>query len=427
MVDLILSERQKMALWFVRLRWAAIALMLFVVLLSIFVGRLNMPLLPNLVVISIGFFYNLSYPYLIKRYPWFSENDIFTLFRSTADMLVITLMVHFTGGVESPLKLLYLLELSVMATVGLRYLANYLALECSLLYFLFCFSESILLIPHYQLTNTPASLYLNVNYAIIKAISLFFSSLVLIYIVSFLVERLQEKQKEIETLSNAKMDFVNIVMHETKSPLTSVMGYADVLINQTVGPLSEAQKEPLAIIKRQSLRILNMVNDLLSIARLESGRAKLEKKPHNIIDIARNSIEDLQPLIAKKNVSLVEGFAPDPPLINVDADKITEVFINLLSNAIKFSNEGGKIFITTALKEKELVISVRDEGLGIDPVDLPHIFDKFYRASKESAERKGTGLGLALSKIIVETHGGKMWASSAGLGRGAELFVTLPL
>jgi len=238
---------------------------------------------------------------------------------------------------------------------------------------------------------------------------------------------LREKQKQIEALSDAKMDFMNLVMHEARSPLTSVLGYTDLIAGQKFGPVTDRQIEPLSIIKRQSQRILNLINDLLTLARIESGKTKFEKKPANILDVAANALEEMAPMINEKKILLVQEFDFKTPPVSMDEDKITEVFINLLSNAVKFSNEDGKIFLTISPSGKEVTVSVRDEGLGIDPADLPHIFEKFYRAGKESSERKGTGLGLALCKSIVESHGGRLWAVSAGHGKGAVFYFTLPL
>jgi len=258
------------------------------------------------------------------------------------------------------------------------------------------------------------------------AVALLSTGVLIINIISHLTKKMLESNKKIEALSKAQLDFMNMVMHEAKSPLTSIIGYTEMLNEQKLGPIAETQKEPLAVIKRQSQRILNMINDLLSIARLESG-IKLDKKTASISEIAARVIEEMKPLIDTRKMTLIQEFDPSSPPVNVDENKTIEVFTNLLSNAIKFSNEGGKIFFSISPQGKEVMVSIRNEGLGINPIDLPHIFEKFYRASKESVERKGTGLGLALCKSIVETHGGRIWAVSAGIGQGAVFYFTLPL
>jgi len=421
-----LSEKQRMTLWFVRLRWGAIAIILLITTVLIFPGRLNFPIFIVFSLAGIGAAYNILYPFLIRRFPFFSEKTIFTYLRVTVDVLMITLFIHFTGGIESPFMSMYLLDVAAISIFGYETIAYLLAAQTSFFYLSTGFLEAFGFIKHYQLVTLPSALYLDFDYAVAKTLTLFFISILLIYIVSYLAGRMREKQREIENLSDSKLDFINIVMHETKSPLTSIIGYIDLLINQSLGPANESQKEPLEIIKRQSHRILDMVNDLLNLARLESGKVQLEKKPARLAEIAGSVVEEMRPSIDAKKIVPVQEFAEDIPTINLDENKITEVFTNLLSNAVKFSNQGGRIFLSISHNEREVIFSIRDEGLGIDPRDLPHIFEKFYRASKESSERKGTGLGLALSKSIIKAHGGHMWAVSAGPGMGAVFSFALP-
>jgi len=421
-----LNEKQKTTLWFVRLRWAAIIILLLITTVFIIPGRLNFPILIVFSLAGIAALYNIIYPSLIRRFHFFSENTFFTYTRVTVDLLMITSFIHFTGGTESPFTAMYLLDVAAISIFGYERIAYLLAAQASFFYLTMGFLETFGFIKHYQLIALPSALYLDLDYTVAKTLTLFFISVLLIYIVSYLAGRLREKQRDIEILSDSKLDFMNVVMHETKSPLTSIIGYTDLLANQSLGPVNESQKEPLEIIRRQSHRILDMVNDLLNLARLESGKVQLEKKPVRLAEIAGSAVEEMRPSIDAKKIVPVQEFAEDIPSINLDENKITEVFTNLLSNAIKFSNQGGRIFLSLSYNEKEVVFSIRDEGLGIDARDLPHIFEKFYRASKESSERKGTGLGLALSKSIIKAHGGHMWAVSAGPGMGAVFSFALP-
>jgi signal transduction histidine kinase len=427
MGDKTLSEEQKLILWFIHLRWGAILLILSVIITSIFPGRLRIPLIPNFIIIGIAILYNLLYPFIVRRFRPFSENITFTYLRVTADLLVVTFLIHFTGGVESPFKLLYLLELTAIAITGFERAAYLLAAQGAALFWLVCFLESNFFIRHYRLIDRPGTLYLNINYCFSLALALLLCSILIIYISSYLAERLREKQRQVEELSRAKLDFVNIVMHETKSPLTSIIGYTDLLDSQSLGPITEKQKEPLGVIKRQSQRILAMANDLLSLARIESGMAKIDKKPASLAELTGRVIEEFGPQLEERKISLIQEFDPKLPDVPLDEDKMIEVFTNLFSNAIKFSDNGGKIFLSISPRDKEVLVSIRDEGLGIEPADLLHIFEKFHRGSKESAERKGTGLGLTLVKSIIESHGGKIWAVSAGRGQGAVFYFTLPV
>lgn len=419
-----LSDKQLLILWFVQLRWYAIVFMFLIVIESIYISRLQVPLIPCLAIIGSASIYNIIFPFIVKRFPGFAENSFFTYLRSSLDILVITFLLHFTGGIESPFGFFYLIEFAAIAMYNFEVIAYILSFQAAVLYWISCILEAHLILPHYRAISTPGTLFLSVPYINSKAMGLLLSSILIIYILAYLSDRLRDKQRQVETLSGAQVEFMNMVMHETKTPLTSILGYTDLLFDKVP---ADYQREPLAVIKRQAQRILNMVNDLLNIARIESGKVKLNKTDIDLREIAEHAMEEVEPLVRTHELTLIKEFEASLPLVKADEDKLHEVFINLLSNAIKFSNKGGKIFISISLVALEMNVAVRDEGLGIEPKDLPHIFDKFYRASKESAERKGTGLGLALCKSVIEAHGGRIWVVSGGPGQGAVFNFALPL
>ena len=427
MPALNLTEGQKQLLWFIRIRYVGIVFMLLIILIMYIPGNIIIPVLPNLIILGVGILVTSIYLLLMRRSKVFSENIFFVFSRISCDLIIITLAIHFTGGIESPFKLVYVVEMAAISVVGFEKIALLLSTQAGGLYFLACYLEAIQRIKHFPIVASPETLYLNVPYVASKSISLWLCCLAVVYIVAFLAERLRDKQRQIEELSNSKLEFMNLVMHEAKSPLTSIMGYTDLLSNGMLGPIADKQREPLQIIKRQSKRILDMANDLLHIARLESGRVRIEKKPINLPEVIRRSVEEIAPTAKERNVTIITEFGPNLPVVQADEERLTNVLINLLSNAIKFSHADGKIYINVSSHKNDVLVDVRDEGIGIEEHDLPHIFDKFYRSSKESAERKGTGLGLALSKIIVESHGGKIWATSPGHGKGSAFHFTLPL
>jgi len=420
------SEKQETVLWFIRLRWMAIILMLVVTLASYWPAKFSIALFPSLAVILLAAIYNTLYPYLIKIYPFFAEERIFTFFRATADITVITILIHFTGGIESFFVLLYLLELTAISAMKYEDIAVIIDFLSCLFFFINCQLERLFILKHYSLMSLPDVHWLSFNYLFFYTITLFLTGLLIIYISSFLTNAIRRKEQEVEKMSNEKIDFMNTMIHELKSPLTSVLGYADLMKDRNFGALTETQENFIGIIRKQAQRILDTINDLLTIARMESGRFAIKKAPADIIKVAQDVTEEIKPQLEARKIELVSEFASDIPLLNLDESKIAEVFTNLLSNALKFSNEGGKIFFSISLTGKEVLVSIRDEGIGIEPSDLPHIFEKFYRAGKESAERKGTGLGLALCKLIVEAHGGKIWAVSAGRNQGAVFYFTIP-
>ena len=421
-------EKKDILVLYSRFRWIAIILISFVVLYLKYIAEFNVPITPCLIVIFIGILYNTLYSYIYPHFKFFSEQIVpFTYLSGTIDFIFLTLLIHLTGGVESPLILLYLLELVAISIFGFTILAYLLAVEGTLFYITNCLLEAYFIIPHYRMSDLSGTLFINFNYIFSITFALIFTCTLLIYMTSYLSDKLMEKEKKIEELSSAQVDFMNQVMHETKSPLTSILGYTDILLKGGFGEVSKQQEEPLHIIKRQSRRILNMTNDLLDLARIESGIAKIEKKKVPIAELIVRITEEMKPQLDEKNLDLVQEIPSQLLPISLDEEKILEVLMNLLSNATKFSKTNGKIFISAQTLGKEIQISVRDEGLGIEPEDLPHIFEKFHRGSKEAATVKGTGLGLALTKSIIEAHGGRIWAVSGGRDKGAVFHFTLPL
>lgn len=414
----------------IRIRWVTLVCVIAIVIVTIINGTMAFPLPPIIIFALIAGAYSAIMNYLNGVWKDFSEKRIYAILRCTADILAITGLVHFTGGVNSYFVLLYLLDpLAVCLFYGFG-TGFFLALEAIGLYSAVCFLEANNVWHHYATSALTNLSYLDRGFIFSSVAALFYLSLAATFAAAYAGENIIEKQEELTEMSASKVEFIDEVVHETKGPLTSILGYIELITGNKLGSVSGPQREPLLVIQRQAQRILSMVNDLLSLARLESGKRKLEKTSANILDIAARAIEEVTPSIDAGKLALVREFDPQTPLVKLNEDKIEEVFINLLSNAVKFSNEGGRIFVSIApveTPEKAVRVTVRDEGLGIEAIDLPHIFDRFYRASKESLGRKGTGLGLALCRLIVETHGGKIWAESAGPGKGAVFSFTLPL
>lgn len=229
-------------------------------------------------------------------------------------------------------------------------------------------------------------------------------------------------------LDKMKSDFVSIVSHELRTPLAAMSGATENLLDGIAGEVNSMQKECLSIIKRNIDRLSRLINDLLDISRMEAGMLEIVLKPCNIVTL----IDDVLLLFSKqadeKRILLkkeVEDFLPDA---SADSDKITQVLANLVGNAMKFTPTGGNITIRTAkLDSRLLQVDVIDTGIGIAPLDLERVFDKFYQVgSINNPDAKGTGLGLTICKGIVERHGGKIWAESKP-GKGSKFSFTLEI
>jgi len=232
--------------------------------------------------------------------------------------------------------------------------------------------------------------------------------------------------EELRRLNKVKSDFVSAVSHELRTPLTSIKGYASILMTGKLGEVSSPQKERLEKIDKHSNNLTRLINNLLDIARIESGRIQMEIQEVSIKGML-DSIEDIiAPQIKEKSLSLKINAGTKIDKIKADPGQLERVFLNLLSNAIKFTPKKGKITVNIKEKDDLVEFSVEDTGMGIPKKDADKVFEEFFRSDNASEQKvKGTGLGLSLVKKIIEAHKGKIWVESE-LGKGTKFIFTLP-
>ena len=230
---------------------------------------------------------------------------------------------------------------------------------------------------------------------------------------------------QLKRVDQIRRDFVANVSHELRTPLSILRGYIETLLDnpKTSG---EELARILQIMERHSKRLGLLVDDLLSLAQLESSSANLEIGEVQLSELFESVLRDWKERLAGKHLRLIVDLPPDMPPIRADETRLQEVLYNLLENAVKYSRENGEIRLQAARRGPEIVISVGDNGIGISRDDLPRIFERFYRADKaRSRELGGTGLGLAIVKHITQLHGGRVEAESEP-GRGTTVRVFLP-
>lgn len=232
--------------------------------------------------------------------------------------------------------------------------------------------------------------------------------------------------EELKRLNKAKSNFVSAVSHELRTPLTSIKGYASILMTGKLGEVSQAQKERLEKIDKHSNNLTHLINNLLDIARIESGKVQMAIKETPIKEALDSVIDIIMPPVKEKGISLKLNNKSKSEKIMADQGQLERVFLNLLSNAVKFTPEKGKINIFVEDKAGLVEFSVEDSGMGIPKQDLDKVFEEFFRSENAQAEGiKGTGLGLSLVKQIVEAHKGRIWAESE-LGKGSKFSFTMP-
>lgn len=229
-------------------------------------------------------------------------------------------------------------------------------------------------------------------------------------------------------IENARLfeqsDLISEVVHELRTPVTSIVGYAQML---RLPDIPEDSKQQFAdVIRREAVRLGNMVNDFLEWARLESGRVHLVKEPIDMRALAEETILVMRPQADMRDITMSLQSPDEIPTIVGDAKRLKQVLLNLMSNAVKYNRDGGWVDVKVTVSSETLNVSVRDTGYGIAPEDLPHIFQRFYRVASTEEQVKGTGLGLCIAKQIVEMHGGTMDVESQ-LGVGTTFSFALPI
>ncbi|MBI5636925.1 MAG: response regulator [Nitrospinae bacterium] len=237
---------------------------------------------------------------------------------------------------------------------------------------------------------------------------------------------LHEANEQLLRLMALKDDFLNIASHDIRTPLTAILGFADELQREDTGPLNDTQKHHLNIIVRAGKRQLKLVNDLLDLARIETGKDEPRKTPVVMDSLLAETCESMLYTAKEKEIALscAKGC---PEALMADEGKILRVLSNLAGNAIKFTPKGGAVAVSCKAEAGECIVTVADSGVGIPPEELPKLFGKFAKlSSRPTAGEHGSGLGLSITKHIIEMHGGRIWAESAP-GRGTSLHFALPL
>lgn len=240
------------------------------------------------------------------------------------------------------------------------------------------------------------------------------------------IEIVRKAKEEAEQANRTKDFFLALVSHELRSPLNAILGWTSILLNKDVD--SETQRKALEIIERSAKSQAKIIEDLVDSARIASQKLKLNFQPLNLFDLLLNTVNSHVPEAEKKNLSLDFKCESEDVKISGDMVRLRQVISNILGNAIKFTPEDGKIVVDLNVRDSEAIIQVTDSGQGISEEDLPLIFHLYVQSDETfSREKGGLGLGLALSRILVEKHSGRVSVESDGIGHGAKFTVFLPL
>ena len=233
-----------------------------------------------------------------------------------------------------------------------------------------------------------------------------------------------------ERFNQMKDDFLSVASHELRTPLSVINGFAEILVREKLGALNDEQKRRVRKILMQGQRLNRIVDELLDLSRIRSGKVDVRNEVFDIVPVLKACLDDHQIVCDQQKIALKDQIPDVLPDVNGDLERVTQIVVNLLNNAIKYTEPGGTVTLLVAedTEKRELKIEVLDTGIGIDAKDQVHVFEEFFRSNHQYARKySGSGLGLAIVKQLVEAQNGRVGLYSEGLGKGSSFYFTLPL
>jgi signal transduction histidine kinase len=253
-------------------------------------------------------------------------------------------------------------------------------------------------------------------------------------VLAVLIGRLRRNRQQLE-IANAhladasrhKSEFMANMSHELRTPLNAIIGFSDVLEQSLFGELNEKQTDYTRDIATSGRHLLDLVNEILDLSKVEAGRMELERSEFALGDTIRAALAFVRERAAGHRIELDSLVREDLGTLFADERKIRQVLLNLLSNAVKFTPDGGRVAVRALRMDGEMQVSVQDTGIGIAPEDQPRVFEEFRQVGTTSdRSREGTGLGLTLAKRLIELHGGRIWIDSV-VGKGTTFTFAIPV
>jgi len=442
---------------FVTMRWITVIGIIIAALVASMVIKISFPTLPVYITAAVIALYNLVLLWQLRNLEAKKPDSIIQIARTFGnihlflDLIALTVLLHFTGGIENPFIFYFVLHITA-ASISLHYRVVYILATSALsMVALLVGLEYAGAIPHINLAGFAApTLYREGSYIIAILVALATLLYATAYMVSAISGELRKRQRQVMQLReqlieektgelerasgeitkleeerNRFLQFLSIAAHDLKAPLTAIQGFLWVMLGGYAGQLTDKQKNML---ERSSLRIkelLNLISDLLDIPRTETGQIVREMKQASLRQAIKHSCDDMRNQAKEKGIRLKVELPEALPKVYGSAYRLQQVITNLLDNAIRYTPEGD-VAIKVKEEKKHILVEVTDTGIGIPPQDLPHVFNDFFRAS--NVEVKGTGLGLSISKRIVEAHGGRIWVESPchETNHGSKFAFTLP-
>jgi signal transduction histidine kinase len=249
-------------------------------------------------------------------------------------------------------------------------------------------------------------------------------------------KKIVEAKHNAEAANKAKSEFLANMSHELRTPLNHIIGFTELILDKTVGDLNETQEEYLADVHQSSHHLLSLISDILDLSKVEAGRLELEPLLVHLRPLMESSLTMVKEKELKRGLNLRLDMDEFAEPIYADERKLKQILYNLISNAVKFTDKNGDISVTVQMvdegsdtdRKPPIIFSIKDTGIGLRSEDLKKIFEPFQQEDNSASRQyPGTGLGLSLTKQLVELHGGEIWVESPGEGRGSTFYFTIPV
>jgi len=442
---------------YINLRWLVIPAIIIATIIASKVFEINFPTLPVYVICAIIASYN-SLLFLwtqgLKRQKpdlLVSKAEAYSYVQVVLDLVMLTALLHFTGGVENPFIFLYIIHTNAAAIFLSRRRVYELTTLAMAMATALVFLEYFGMIPHVNLQGfVLPNRYRELGFVISVLVALMTLAYATVYVATAIVGELRRRQREVVILKDQLLEqrrieleqisaevvklveerrnfvrFLSVVAHDLQSPLVATQSILSYILDGYTGQITDGQKDLMQRGVRRIDGLLTLITDLLDIPRIEAGQLKREMKEIYVNEAFKQATDGLDNVARQKGITLKVELPQVSPKIYASSRRLQQVITNLISNAIYYTREG-MVLVRVTEDEKDVRVEVMDTGIGIPQDDLPRLFDDFFRGSNVSA--KGTGLGLSISKRIVEAHGGKIWAESPcpETGTGSKFSFTLP-
>ncbi len=419
--------------WFIRLRWLAVVGVLAFATAGRLVLGLRISITPFVFIAITIALYNAVFLFLNRKIRQDRWGDRFATTQVIIDLLMLTVLMHFGGGIENPFLSYYLFHAVIAAILLPPRKVTLQVLFASLCIAGLAVSELKGLVPHRHVEGLfSGELYNNWKLVIAGVFAMITTLCVTAFFATSIAERLRERERQLADANavlaeqdRIKSQYVMRVAHDLAEPAGMITSCLKLVTQGLTGQIPEKAMDMVQRAEGKSEYLGQLIRDLLSLSRIKAAKA-IPKTDVRLADIVEKVFEEVQPHVTGKNLILKHELPDDLPAVYGNPDAIHELFGNLVTNAVKYTLVGGRVVVSASNSNLEVMVKVQDNGVGIPTEAIPHIFEEFYRADNVRAEAmEGTGLGLSIVSRILDAHGGRIWVESEE-GNGTAFSFTLP-